>query len=188
MPKKKLTELEKAKAIYTTELVVFAALFLILGVLFVARVISAIDWKQTLFVYATLIGGVLLIADFLWAVISKKRRRRIALIDKILLFPVALALLIFDICALALKIEDPVVFGLVIGIDFIILASIYVFEAAWHWFYPVPGLIDGPEEVSDEPEAREDQAKEMLSTTDEKTSDEDPASRGLPPACDDEKK
>lgn len=155
MPRKKIDELTKAKIIYTVELGLFAVVFLVLGILFIVGVIIANTWKQVLFLYATLIGGILLVADFLWATISRKRRKKVSLLDKSLLFPIALLLIAFDIYVLAVKLEDPLIFQYVIGADFLYLTVIYTVEAIYHWYHPVPGLLEPEKKEETKPEAVE---------------------------------
>lgn len=176
--KKKMTDFEKARLIYTLELAFFTVVFVVLGVLFIVGIIPVADWKRIAFTYLTLAGGTWLTIDFIWALLSKKRRAKVSMIDKILIFPVGLALVGFDIYALVIGIVHSNeisetfirVYQLVIGIDMLYLASVYTFEAIYHWFKPVPALLadvfnsDQQEAASDD--TVEEPAKEE--TTDEK--------------------
>lgn len=142
----------KVKTIYLCELLFFAVTFLVIGILILVNVIKMNQTKKDIFVWLTLFGGFFILGDFLWAAISKKRREKVAFIDKILILPVALFLICFDIYALAVggnKDNLPKLLDLtriVIGINFIYLTVIYVFEGAYHWYKPVPGLLDIPED------------------------------------------
>jgi hypothetical protein len=143
--KKKLSENAKAVLIYTIELSVFAVAFIVLGILFLVGVISLTEKRQWIFLYLTLVGGGLLLADFCWAAFSPKHRKKISLFDKTLILPVSLFLICFDIYALCSKLVttgDGTIFKYVIGIDFLYLALVYVAEAIYHYFYPVPGLLE----------------------------------------------
>lgn len=140
--KKKLDEGKKAVLIYTIELLVFAVVFLVLGILFVTGVIGVNDRRRTVFTYITLAGGVFFIGDFLWALFSKKRRKKVSILDKILILPASLGMLSFDIFVLASSFTENVVFGYVIGADFLYITVIYLIEAIYHYRHPIPGLLE----------------------------------------------
>jgi hypothetical protein len=143
--KKKLSDNEKAKLIYTIELAFFAVAFIVLGILFLVDVIPLTERRETIFLYLTLVGGCLLLADFCWAAFSSKHRKKVSLFDKTLILPVSLFLICFDIYALATQLianGGASIFKYVIGIDFLYLALSYVAEAIYHYFYPVPGLLE----------------------------------------------
>lgn len=143
--KKKMSDNDKAKLIYTIELSVFAVAFIVLGILFLVDVIPLTERRETVFLYLTLVGGGLLLADFCWAAFSKKHRKKISLFDKTLILPVSLFLICFDIYALCSQLIENgggAIFKYVIGIDFLYLALVYIAEAIYHYFYPVPGLLE----------------------------------------------
>lgn len=155
--KEEMSDDKKAKLIYSGELMVFGIVFVVLGILFLVGVIGMSDWKRIVFTYGTLVGGVLLTADFLWGLFSKKRRKRICLLDKILVLPVALALFGFDIYCLALQVNNDSLLSIIIGADFCYLAAVYLFESIYHWFYPVPGLLDEEEKKPEEGDKKIDE-------------------------------
>lgn len=138
--KKKLDELTKAKLIYSIELAVFAVVFAVIGILNLVKVIVLKDWRVTLFLWLTSIGGFIFIIDLVWILLSPKRKAKNSLIDKILLIPSALFLSSLSIYQLANGISSFIWWEL--GIGFIYFALIYIFEAIYHWFYPVPGLLE----------------------------------------------
>lgn len=150
--KKKMSDNDKARLIYTIELAVFSVVFIVLGILFLVDVIGMSDRRRTIFTYITLVGGCLMIADFLWACFSTKHRKKISLFDKALTLPVALFLITFDSYALAVNLLDNVLFKYVIGYDFIYLAVVYIAEAIYHWRKPVPGLMEDEKEAQENPE------------------------------------
>lgn len=157
--KKKLDETTKVKLIYSGELAFFAIVFLVLGILFLTKVIAVQDWKRLVFTWATLVGGFLLIGDFVWALVSKKRRKKICLLDKIMILPVSLFLIGFDLYALITNLLDVEVYAIVVGVDFIYIAADYIFQSIYHYFKPVPGLFEDekkPETPAIEEEVVED--------------------------------
>lgn len=159
--KNKMDELKKAKLMYTVELAVFAVLFAILGILFLTDVIKVYDWKRWAFAIVTLVGGIWLIIDLFWTIFSPKRRTKNCLLDKIMVAPMATAIVVFDIVAFAMgwvnatgdAAEKPVLFfRLSIGIALCYYALVYAFQAIYHWNKPVPAIIEAANEEKAEKE------------------------------------
>ena len=94
--KKKMSAETKAKLFYSGELVLFAIAFLVIAILEFCQVIKISNRHHTIFNWVTIFGGSWLIADFIWALVDKKRRKRIALIDKIIHLPLGIYLISFD--------------------------------------------------------------------------------------------
>ena len=178
--KKQKDLLTKSKMIYSGELLLFVLVFLVLGILILVEVISIKEWKRIAFSYVTLVGGAWIVADFLWTLLSKKRRAKKPLIDKCLVLPAGLALIAFDIYACAAGLvhadsTDPI-FHYVIGIDLLYLSMVYLFEAIYHWYHPIPGFLEGIEKA--EREEEEERAKQEAEANKEKP--EEPASDEKP--------
>ena len=83
--KKKIDELTKMKLIYSGELFLFAIVGAVLGTLFIVDVIHVKDWKKWVFTILTLIGGIYFVVDLIWSIVSKKKRKKVSLFDKITL-------------------------------------------------------------------------------------------------------
>ena len=135
----------KAKRIYTIELLVFAVVFLTLGILIMFHVIPLSERYRYIFSWLTVFGGAWLVTDFFWALLSKKRQKRVALIDKISTLPAGLFLITFDLIAL---INGPMNMAYEYyqygcsGV-FIYIALVYTFQGIYHWYHPIPGFIEG---------------------------------------------
>ena len=142
MEKKKLEPITKVKLLLSIEYAVFVLLFVALGVLFLTGVIGVADWKRYAFTYVTMAGSVWIIADFIWCLASPKRRAKNSMVDKSLLLPVGLFLLVFDIYAAINGCAETLPYRYVIGINFCVLGAIYCFETIYHWFHPIPGVIE----------------------------------------------
>lgn len=138
--KKKLDELTKTKLIYSGELLIFAIVFAVLGILILVGVINVWDWKKVAFTWVTLFGGFLLWGDFIWLLCSKKRRKKNSLLDKIFVLPSATFLIGYDLYSL-IKGDDSIV-SIVMGVIFVYLACVYLFEGVYHWFKTHPGLLE----------------------------------------------
>lgn len=137
-----MDEVKKTKLIYSGELLIFAVVFVVLGILFAVGVFPVTDRRRIIFTYVTLVGGAIFIADFLWALLSKKRRKKVSLLDKILILPASLGMMTFDIFVLSTSLVNNEVFAYVIGADFIYIAIIYLIEGIYHYYHPIPGLFD----------------------------------------------
>jgi len=147
--KKKLDELTQAKLIYSIELGAFALIFLVLGILIITHIIGMSPKRITIFTYVTLIGGFVGIGDFVWVLISKKRRKKNSLLDKALVLPIAISLIVIDILTLATGRKDELFYCYVLGSVFCYIAVIYTFEAIYHWFKPIPMIIDSEDKIKD---------------------------------------
>ena len=141
--KKKMDFATKAKLIYSGELAIFAIVFLVFAILKFSGVMPVEKTRLTVFNWVTLFGGSWIIADFLWAILDKKRQKRIALIDKCIHLPAGLYLVTFDLYCLIAQpaIDSPICkFGAPIVLSYLCLC--YGFEAVYHFYHPVPGLIE----------------------------------------------
>lgn len=154
--KKKIDDLTKAKLIYSGELLIFAIVFAVLGILILLEVINVWDWKKIAFTWVTLFGGFLLWGDFVWLLCSKKRRKKNSLLDKILVLPSASFLIGYDLYSL-IKGDDSII-SIVMGSVFVYLAAVYLFEGIYHWFKTHPGLLEeGTSEAETKNEKEENQ-------------------------------
>ena len=152
---KKLDKETKYKLVYSLELAFFAVVFLVFAILKFTKVMGYNETRRIVFNYITLAGGAWGIADFTWAVCSKKRQQRISLLDKVLLLPLALFILTFDFISLIAKPENPNFYIFMIGGAFAYVAVIYTFEAIYHFHHPIPGLFDDLEEEEKEENSQE---------------------------------
>ena len=158
--KKKMDAFTKAKLIYSGELMIFAIVFLVLGILKFTGVLGSNATRLTVFNWITLFGGTWLMIDFIWALLDKKRRKRISLVDKCLHLPAGIYLISFDLyCLIAKPAIDSNICKYGVPIVFCYLAFAYAFEAIYHFKYPVPGLLAAIVEVDDDKVVDEQEAE-----------------------------
>lgn len=138
--RKKIDELTKAKLIYTIELVAFSIIFLVIGILNIIGVIVLKDWRITVVLYLTAIGGFIGLGDLIWVILSKKRRAKNSLLDKILIVPAGLFLSPLSIYQLATGTASFLPWQ--IGSALCYFSLVYIVEAIYHWEHPVPGLLE----------------------------------------------
>lgn len=150
--KKKMDDLKKAKLIYSGEILLFAIIFLALGILFLIKIIDVQDYKKWLFPILTMIGGIWNISELIWALSSKKKRKKTSLLDKFLLLPASIAFLSFGIYALIAMIMNPSTtaldnfFPTYIGVTLLYSSIVYFFQSIYHYFVPLPALLIAVEE------------------------------------------
>ena len=166
--KKKMDFATKAKLIYSGELLIFAIIFLTFAILKITNVFKYNSLRSTIFNWITLFGGTWLIVDLMWALFDKKRRKRIALIDKIIHAPAGAYLIAYDLYCLITKTDNETFHQIGVSIALLYLGSCYIFEAIYHFKYPVPGIIDAVEQekaLSEKPE--EEQESSSLEESEE---------------------
>ena len=164
--KKKMDFATKAKLIYSGELLIFAVVFLVLAILKFTGVIKFSATRALIFNWITLFGGTWLITDLIWAIVDKKRQKRIAIIDKIIHAPIGIYLVSFDLYCLIAKPENEMVyqFGIPIALSYLCLC--YIFEAFYHYKYPIPGLLDDEDDHKKETIVEDSSEKENPSEED----------------------
>lgn len=131
---------KKYKLIYSGELLFIAIVFLVLGLLKLTGVMTSKQPRMAIFNWVTIVGGLWIITDFIWMLVSKKRRMKNCIFDKILNLPIALALISFDIYFL-IKYPGPEFFSFYVGSVFLYIFINYAFQGIYHYFKPVPSLI-----------------------------------------------
>lgn len=180
MEKKKMDDFTKFKLVYCGEILLFAAVFAVLGVLFLTGILKISEWKIWVFPILTLCGGIYLIVDFIWLLSSKKRQAKNSLIDKLLPFPVAVGLIGFDIyaiisnCILTGDARDQYlfIFRIVLGCVLCYYASVYLFEGIFHWFIPSKALTYAYEEAEKQARLEEQKEAERLAKEQEQKTEE----------------
>lgn len=162
MAKKKFGEFEKAKLVYSAELLLFAILFCVLSILFLVNVLQVSTWKKWVFLVGGSLGAIWFIVDWIWTLASPKHRKKSSLFDKILLIPSGLAALGFNIYFWISKLYEDnspaePVFRMFLIVMLFYFSAVYIAEAIYHWFIPVPDLMEA-EKVSKEEEKKEAEA------------------------------
>ena len=158
--KKKLDALTKAKLIYSGELIIIAIVFLVVAILKFTGVIPYNATRHLVLNWITVFGGTWVIVDFLWALLSKKRRPRISLLDKTLHLPVGIYLVTFDLYCIIAQPSNPMVFRLGFPIAISYLCLCYIFEGVYHFYRPIPGILEAVVEVDEEEEKKEEASEE----------------------------
>ena len=152
---KKIDPHKKMKLIYSGELLLFAIIFLVVAILKLTGVMVYKEPRRIIFNWITIFGALWGVIDFVWAIASKKRRARICLLDKILILPLVIFIETFDFISLIAKPENNNFYVISISCAFLYIAAIYLFQAIYHYFKPIPGLFDEEEEEQKEENSQE---------------------------------
>ena len=171
--KKNLDALTKAKLIYSGELIIIAIVFLVIAILKFTGVIGYNATRHLVLNWITIFGGTWVIVDFFWGLLSKKRRPKISLLDKALHLPAGIYLVVFDLFCIITRPEDPMIFrcGFPIAISYLCLC--YIFEGIYHFYHPVPAILDAVMEVEEEPkDASKEEAPVEETPMEEKENEE----------------
>ena len=161
MAKEKMSLEKKVKLIYSGELIFFSLVFIVIATLEICGVIGNREIVLIIFNWVTIFGGTWMIADFIWLLCSQKRRKKNAIIDKALLVPAGLYLITFDIiCFTGASFVTLPFRRLMMAIVFYYFAVAYIFQGVYHWFKPIPGLLEDVKKEQEEAE-REKREKEL---------------------------
>ncbi len=167
-------QIKKIKWIYSGELLIFAVVFLTLGILELLAVIKQSERFQLIFKIVTLVGATWLVTDFVWVLLSPKRRAKNSLMDKAMMLPLAIYLYVFDILGFVLQ-PGPGYYQVGVPIAFFYIACAYVFQGIYHYYNPTPMVLEmieeamKPEEaqVEETPSVEEEPTEEMPSENNE---------------------
>ncbi len=159
MDKEKMSIEKKTKLIYSGELLIFAILFLVIATLEILGVIGKKEIMMIIFNWVTIFGGTWMLVDFFWVLFSKKRRKKNSLLDKAMLIPAGIYLIVFDsLCFAQLSFITMEFRRLMMGILFYYLGACYLFQGIYHYFFPVPAIVAAIEETYQAMEEEERQA------------------------------
>lgn len=148
---------KRNKLIYSGEFILIALVFLVLGVLEILKVIVIGNNFQLIFKIVTLVGATWLVTDFFWTLLNKKRRAKECLLDKCIMLPMALYLYAFDIYGFIVQ-PAYEYYQIGIPIAFFYISCAYIFQGIYHYYKPVPLILEAIEE---EKKVKEEAAKEL---------------------------
>ena len=141
--KQKMDDITKAKLIYSIELGVFSVAFLVIAILQFVRVITFGETHLRIINWITIFGASFTLLDFVWFLKSPIRRKKNSMLDKCLIFPLAVYVLVFDIiCFANYEPAQLDLAQLMIPIASCYASGVYCIEAIYHWFHPVPLLLE----------------------------------------------
>lgn len=155
----KLSDETKVKLIYSGELMIFAIVFLVLGVLKLLGIMGYDEGRRVFFNYLTSVGGIWLVVDIIWALASPKRRAKVCLLDKFLNVPLGIYLLVFNIICFTQPKKPDEFYVVMMCFAFFYIACDYLFQSIYHWFNPLPQLMETIQEVEEEDEQTEEENK-----------------------------
>lgn len=160
---------KKYKLIYSGELLLIAIVFLVLGILKLTGVMASKQPRIAIFNWITMFGGLWIITDFFWTLLSKKRRKKNCLLDKILNLLIALYVIPIDFIYL-INYPGAELFSILVGAMFLYVFVNYTFQAIYHYFKPLPSLLIAYNEDKKQKEeelAKDNEEKEQVEDNNE---------------------
>ena len=125
------------------ELIILGVALLVIGVLRIIGVIPTSSTRLLIYNIITLIGGAWFLFELIWAVISKKKRKKISMFDKVLAGPASIYLIFFDIYCFSLGRDNvnPDFIRLSISIVLLYVSAILFAQAFYHLKHPTPMTV-----------------------------------------------
>ena len=137
-----MSDEKKIKLIYSLELLVFALVFLVLGILKVTQVLRTNSTVRTIFNWVTIFGGTWAIVDFVWVLCSKKRRKKNSLLDKALIVPLGIYIITYDLICIIGPTRDDSFYAYCMSAVFFYAVLIFTFQAIYHYWHPIPSIVE----------------------------------------------
>ena len=145
--KNKMSAEKKIKLFYSGELLFIGLVVLVFGILKMTNVMQTKETRLLVYNIITTIGVAWIFVDLIWSLVSAKRRAKSCFLDKFLMLPAALYILFFDICCYGkIFIYTDAIVRFSVGGILLYLAAIEIFMAIYHWFKPVPQILEAIEE------------------------------------------
>lgn len=142
MNQEQIKLIKKYNKIYVIELLVIAVVIIVLATLKLLGIIGSSQNFRHVFNIITIVGATLLIADFVWLCFSKRRQLRNSWLDKSLILPVAIAMIVVDIiCFINWDVEVIEWYSPFISIAFYYIAVAYIIQALYHIKKPTPSIM-----------------------------------------------
>ena len=155
---------KKNKLIYSGELIFFSITFLVLGILELLKVITLSDRFQLIFKIVTLVGATWLVTDFVWTIMSPKRKAKNCLLDKIIMLPLAVYLYSFDIAGFVVA-RPYEYYQIGVPVAFFYISCSYAFQGVYHYYKPIPLLLEAIKEEEEAKAAKEvEKEQEVVET------------------------
>ena len=158
MSRSKMPDDKKVKLIYSGEIFIFAIIFATIAILKMVGVLPYKEIIRIIFNWISLFGGLWLIADFIWLMCSKRRRKKNSVLDKALFLPLGIYIITYDlICLIGPKQDDKFYIFMISG-ALLYVSVVYIFEAIYHYFRPIPSIVSAIEQIQKEQEEQPEEA------------------------------
>ena len=150
--KERMSLEKKTKLIYSGELIGIALIVLVIGILKMIGTINSDPTRLLVYNIITIIGSSLFLANFIWALVSPKKRARSCMLDHYISIPVVLYLIGFDIYCFIMGKEgiDYIFAKYSVGSVLIYIAIDYIFQGIYHYFHLTPQLEQAIKEELEE--------------------------------------
>lgn len=174
-----MDSIKKAKLMFSGELLIFAVIFAVLGSLILSHVWVLGGNFRMIFIFVTIAGCAWFFVDFFWTLLSKKRRTKNSLLDKVLPLPATGTILVTDIISLSYGLDNldatKELHQMAVGAVFAYFAFMYIVMAVYHYYHPIPMLLEEFEKEAKEQDEEKRKRAEMAAAPveeDKKDTDE----------------
>lgn len=161
----KMSTEKKMKLIYAGEFLLFAVVFIVIGILKLLGFIGTNSTYRLIFSIITSCGALFMTGDFIFSLVNEKRRAKVCLLDKIILLPVACFLIVYNIlsfCHIGGVIVLPeLFFKISMGSVLFYLSGSYGFQGIYHYFVPTKEFLEALEEDAKEKAKKLEEAKKV---------------------------
>ena len=141
---------KKYKLIFFLEYLLIGAVLLTVGLLKMLDVIKYDASRLLVYNIITLVGVAYIFFDFFFNVLSKTRRAKMSIVDKVIPMVLAIYLLVFDILTLSKINQDVTFIQFSIGGILLYAGSFAIFAGIYHWFKPSHQIAEAIEEAYQE--------------------------------------
>ena len=161
--KKKLDALTKIKIVFTIEYLVIAFVVITIGVLKLTNVMASRQPRLLIYNIITVLGSLFILYSSIRMLVDKKYRQKVEVLDKLLLLPLPLYLIPFDIyCFLHYGTFNTDYIKYSISSVLLYIGVVYIFLGIYHFFKPSKEILEA---------LKEEEEKELLEKTEDKKED-----------------
>lgn len=142
--------IKRTKLIFLAEYIFIGLVLLTLGLL---RILDVIPFNSTrLLVYniITTVGAAYLIFDFIWVIVSKKKKEKACMLDKILTLIPGLYLVVFNIICFAKLYDSLGFYQYSVGAVLLYAGLASLFMGIYHHYRPTKQILEAIDEIIQE--------------------------------------
>ena len=167
---KDLSNEQQGLLMFSGEFLLFAVIFLVLGILKATYIIPYNEKRRIIFNYITLAGGAWGVVDFFWTLLSKKKREKNCMLDKVFTLILGIYIITVDIIALCMPNLSQDFYVQTFAAAVIYGGLMFVYMGIYHYFKPLPSFLEEIKKLEEEA-AQEEAEKEAKEKEKEESKD-----------------
>ena len=164
MNENKMPTEKKIRITFLLEYVILAIVALVVGVLKMAGVIPTKPTRLLIYNIISIVGAAYFIIEIVWYFLSEKKRQRTDLLDKLIVLPVLLYLLAFDIYCFIYygKPMWDIFVTMSIGSALTYVGLVYIFLGIYRYKHPSKMILEAIKEVEESDKKLEEDIKDKV--------------------------